>query len=550
MISNLLVSSSKIELEFPEGTIPLNSPFYIERPPLEALAYAEIGKPACVLRLRGPDKMGKSSLLLRTVARATELGYRVARLDFQQVEDATLSNLDKFLRWLCAMVSRQLHLEAQLDDYWDEDIGSKVSCTLYWQGYLLEQLESPLFLVLEDVQRLFEYPTIYPEFLPLLRSWHEEAKQVETWQKLRLAIAYSTKAYMALDLNQSPFNVGLPLQLPGFCLEQVQELALRHGLDWAEGETGLQRLAPLQAMLGGHPYLIRLAFYHLHRQTVTMEQLLQEASTPAGIYRTHLRSYLGQLRRQPELVAAMMQVVAAPEAVELEAIAAHKLESMGLVQFEGDRVVPSCQLYRQYFHTQLARGDELMEHLWQLEEENKELRRSLSLDRLTQLLDREHFEQELNREWQQLAQSKQPLSVLLCQIDYFSVYNNSFGRQAGDECLRQIARTLCSLARRSADVIARYNGTKFALLLPDTDTGGAIHIAEQIQVKVRALAIAHDTSTIGGLPESVITVSLGVATAIFAPQATAEQLINTARLALVESQKFGGNRITHKGRFV
>lgn len=550
MASDVLVSSSSVVLEFPGGTVPLNSPLYIERSPLEELAYAEIVKPACVLRLQAPAKMGKSSLLLRTTARATELGYRIARLDFQQVEAAILTNLDKFLRWFCATVARQLHLKAHLDDYWDEDIGSKISCTLYWQGYLLEQLESPVLLVLEEVQRLFEYPEIYLEFLPLLRSWHEEAKQVENWQKLRLAIACATEAYIKLDLNQSPFNVGLPLQLRGFTLDQVQELALRHGLSWAEGEEGRQRLAPLQAMLGGHPYLIRLTLYHFCCQVLTVEQLLREAPTPTGIYRTHLRSYLGMLRNNPELAAAMKQVVEASAGAKLEAIAAYKLESMGIVKLEGDRALPSCELYRQYFRSQLETADPMMERLRQLEAENQQLRVVSERDRLTQLPTRRYFEQQLEREWQRSSRDEQPLSVLFCRIDYFLIYNQIFGQGAGDECLQQVAVTISSLVGRSADVVTRYDGTTFALILPDTDTGGAVHIAEQIREKVRALAIPHDTKHIGGFPDSVITVSVGVATDIADDRGTPEQLASIARDALVESQRCGGNRSTQKGKFV
>ena len=80
----------------------------------------------------------------------------------------------------------------------------------------------------------------------------------------------------SLDINQSPFNVGLPIKLP-FSLEQMQELAVRHGLDWAKGEKGLQKLAPLLAMISGHPYLARLALYNLGHQAVTLEQLLKES---------------------------------------------------------------------------------------------------------------------------------------------------------------------------------------------------------------------------------------------------------------------------------
>lgn len=337
--------------EFPSGPLSLSSRFYIPRPPIEELAYSEITEPGCVIRIKASRKMGKSSLMLRIIDCATSLGYHTVSLDFQQAEEAVFANLDKFLRWFCANVSRELQLESRLDDYWDEEIGSLVSCNIYFQGYLLELLSSPLVLALNEVNRVFEYPEITREFLPLLCSWHEQAKQVEIWQKLRLVVAYSTEIYIPLKLNQSPFNVGLPLKLPPFTREQVQDLARCYGLDWTDGEEAKQ----LMAMVGGHPYLVRLALYHISRDKVTLKQLLQQAPTEAGIYNDYLRRHLSALQAEPELAATLKQLIAATGSVKLEPILAYKLESMGLVNLDGDRAYLSCELYRLYFaQTNLA----------------------------------------------------------------------------------------------------------------------------------------------------------------------------------------------------
>jgi hypothetical protein len=219
-------------LEFPGDPVPLGSIFYIDRPPIEELAYREISKPGSIIRIKAPRKMGKSSLLLRIMACAATQDCRTVYLDFQQLDDRSLVNLDKFLHWFCANIAQQLELKPRLDDYWDEDIGSKVSCTIYLKRYLLEQIDSPLSLALNEVDRIFKYPAIAQEFLPLLRSWHEEAKQVESLKKLRLAIVHSTEVYIPLNIHQSPFNVGLPIKLSLLTLEQVQDLVARYGLDW------------------------------------------------------------------------------------------------------------------------------------------------------------------------------------------------------------------------------------------------------------------------------------------------------------------------------
>ncbi|MHC5764841.1 MAG: AAA-like domain-containing protein [Nostoc sp.] len=341
-------------LEIPGGSVPLNSFFYIERPPIEERTYTEINKPGSLIRIKAPSKMGKTSLMHRILTHAKQTGVHTVQIGLQRADSQVFTSLEKFLRWFCANVSRQLNLEIKLDDYWDEDIGSKVSCTLYLQEYLLEKIDAPVVLALDEVNRIFEYPEISRDFLPLLRSWYEDASELEIWRKLRLIVVHATEAYIPLDINQSPFNVGLPIKLPEFSLEQMQELAVRHGLDWAKSETGLQKLAPLLAMIGGHPYLVRLALYNLGHQTVTLEQLLKEAPTIAGIYSNYLRHHLANLQEHPELAIALKRVVTSPTSVQLEAIAAYKLESMGLVKLEGNQAMPSCELYQLYFREQLT----------------------------------------------------------------------------------------------------------------------------------------------------------------------------------------------------
>lgn len=335
--------------EFPEGPVAPNSPFYVERPPIESDCYKEILKPGSLIRIRGPRKMGKTSLLNRVLAYATQQNYQVVRINLRKAEKTVFTSLNKFLRWFCLNVSRQLNLEPKLDDYWDEEIGSKVSCTGYFETHLLEQLETDLVLGLDEIDTVFNYPHIAEDFLALLREWHEEAMIQESWQKLRLVIAHSTEVYISLNIHQSPFNVGLPLRLPKFNQQQVETLAQLHGLPWTVAETQL-----LIAMVGGHPYLIRLALYHLARQEITLQQLLQDAPTHAGVYSDHLRCCLGNLKQQPELAFALKQVVTAQSPIQLKSVTVYQLDSMGIVHLNGNQVTPSCELYRQYFSTNLS----------------------------------------------------------------------------------------------------------------------------------------------------------------------------------------------------
>ncbi|ACC81978.1 AAA-like domain-containing protein [Nostoc punctiforme] len=347
--------ATAISLEFPSGPVSLNSRFYIPRPPIEEIAYAEIAKPGCLICIQAPKKMGKSSLILQLLARANNQGFRTVTLDFQQADKVIFTSLDKFLRWFCANVSRELQLEPKLNDYWDEDMGSKVSCSIYFQHYLLSALETPLVLVLNEVDWVFEYQEIAGELLPLVRSWYERAKGLEIWQKLRLILVYSTEILVPIKLTQSPFNIGLPIKLPPFTKEQVQDLALRHGLDWTNG-----KIESLMAMVGGYPYLARLAFYHLVGKgglERDLEKLLQEAPTEAGIYHEYLKQYVLALRDESALQDAFHEVINATNYVKLEPVLAYKLQSMGLINLEGDRSTPACELYRLYFRQYLKTSE-------------------------------------------------------------------------------------------------------------------------------------------------------------------------------------------------
>jgi hypothetical protein len=352
-------SNLKLDLATPvsnPASMPITAdfPIYLQRPPIESDCCQEILKPGALIRIKAPEKMGKTSLLKGILAHAEACDYRKVYLNLRAAEGAMFVNLDKFLRWFCANISRELGLKPVLDEYWDEELfGSLVSCKTYFQSYLLEQLESPLALGLDNVDRIFEYPDIAKDFLPMLRYWHEEANNLPVWQNLRLIIANSTEVYIKLDANQSPFNVGRQVKLPGFNLEQVLTLAKHYGLDWIEDDEMQKFASKLIEMVGGHPYLIRLALDVLCHQNISKEQLLREAPTQGGIYSDRLRRCWDILQSSPELATAMKAAVTSATGIQMEPTQAYKLESMGLVVLVGDEVQPSCELYRQYFRDRL-----------------------------------------------------------------------------------------------------------------------------------------------------------------------------------------------------
>lgn len=337
-----------------KGQVPLNSPFYVERPPIERLGYETILQPGALIRIKAPKQMGKTSLMARILSSARTQGYKTVTLSFQLADATVFSNLTRFLQWFCAIVSRSLGVPNQLAEYWDDIFGSNYNCTDYFENYLLAAIDSPIVLALDEVDVVFNYPEIATDFLGLLRAWYEKAKygdeSSDVWQKLRLLVVHSTEVYIPLNINQSPFNVGFSMELPEFTDEQIKDLATRYELNWTN-----KQVEQLMALIGGNPYLVQFALHEISGEEITLEQLLETAISEDGLYSDYLRRQLWNLKQYPELVGALMRVVKSQSAVELEPVQAFKLQSMGLVRGHNQRVVPNCALYRHYFSDRLSR---------------------------------------------------------------------------------------------------------------------------------------------------------------------------------------------------
>jgi hypothetical protein len=319
--------------------------------------------PGALIRIKAPSQMGKTSLMVRVLEKARRQSMSGSKpqeiftvaLSLQRADSQVFGNLDRFLQWFCASVTRKLQRSHRVEDYWSEMFGSKSNCTAYFEDCLLSDLNGSLVLAIDQVDEVFSHPEIADDFFTLLRSWYEEAAYGESgntlWQNFKLVLVHSTEVYIPLDINKSPFNVGLAIELPEFTSVQALDLAQRYRLTLTEGE-----LAELMQWVSGHPYLLRQAFHHLAQQDLTFPQLLATAATDAGVYHDHLHRHLQVLQQHPQLAAAFEQVVHGTSPVEVDQLSAFKLHSMGLVRLEGNEVVPSCDLYRRYFGDRLQAG--------------------------------------------------------------------------------------------------------------------------------------------------------------------------------------------------
>jgi hypothetical protein len=324
-----------------------DSAFYIH-PADEDRCTAELDKPGALIRIKSPKGFGKSSLAARLLAYARGKGYRTASLNLEGTDQKFFADPELFMQWFCASVGKELGLRVRKEEYWDDIFGANDNSTDYFEKYLLKPDATPLVLAIDNFDRIFAHPAIETDFCGLLRSWHERARSNPLWERFRLVLSHSQESYLQKDINQSPFNVGLPVELGELPPVEVARLVALHGLNLCEAE-----LAQLLELVGGHPYLVRKALYEL-ANGLPFAAFLREAPTEAGVYGNHLRGLLKAVEDHPKLEDALRQVVTSQEAVKLRSEDAFKLESLGLLVPEGNLERPRCLLYAKYMADRLS----------------------------------------------------------------------------------------------------------------------------------------------------------------------------------------------------
>jgi AAA-like domain/TIR domain len=337
------------EPEWPEGRVPQDSKFYIVRPFVEKDCFDYVMKTGALIRLRAPRQMGKTSLLARILYHAQKRGCATGQISFQLVSAGTLSDLGSFLRHFCRSVGKIMDVPNRLDELWDKENDVVDSCTTYFTDYLLPELERPFVLGLDETDKLFQYPEVAAEFFVMLRAWKDGAANDELWGKFRVVLVHSTECYLTLPVYGSPFNVGRGFRLSPFDERQTRRLANKHGLEFDDDVRALFEL------VGGHPYLSRLALYYVARKEKTFADIMRDAHTEAGAFSDHLRRQHWSLSQQPELIEAVRSLARTQGPVGLDPTPAFKLEGAGLVRRVGNEVNFSCELYRKYFHDRFAK---------------------------------------------------------------------------------------------------------------------------------------------------------------------------------------------------
>lgn len=171
----------------------------------------------------------------------------------------------------------------------------------------------------------------------------------------------------------------------------------------------------------------------------------------------------------------------------------------------------------------------------QLEQANNELQLLSNLDGLTKIANRRRFDRCIKQEGLRAIREKTPLSLLMCDVDHFKNYNDTFGHQMGDACLQKIALAISSASQRPGDLTARYGGEEFAVILSNTSSSGALQIANMIRAAVQSLEIEHKGSPVSRF----VTISIGIATMVTAESLSIETLILNADKALYRAKESG-----------
>ncbi|MDJ0678705.1 MAG: diguanylate cyclase [Xenococcaceae cyanobacterium MO_167.B52] len=223
-------------------------------------------------------------------------------------------------------------------------------------------------------------------------------------------------------------------------------------------------------------------------------------------------------------------------------------------QIEIQSKIEELDIFTQYFNSMALRLQTSMESLEAadlrceqeiakrtkfLQQTNQELNRLAHTDSLTQIYNRYHFDIVLEQIWQQAIRDRQEIAILLFDVDYFKLYNDTYGHPAGDECLKKVATAISNALNRGQDIAARYGGEEFAVILPNTKVAGAFLVAERIKEAIAELRIIHETSAI----ENYVTVSCGVASLLASNAFKATDLVSRADRALYQAKLLGRNCI-------
>lgn len=333
------------ELVEPGGSLKLDDKFYIERDSDERLKRS-IAKSGTTVTIRASRQTGKSSLLVRGIHHAHS-SANVVYLDLQSIEHGEFESADQFLKYFAGAVARKLRLDiAMVNQIWRDKLGPQDKLVKVMEEYILPKSDKQIILAIDEADRLLGVP-YHSDFFALMRSWHNNRAIDPQWNKLNIAMVIATEPYLLIsNPNQSPFNVGMKINLEDFSREQVQDLNHRHGDPIKDKD-----LESFFELLNGHPYLTRKALYLLVSEHWTWDNLYKHAADDQGPFADNLRRQLWFIQEDKDLQDALQQVLYQNKCDNDKVL--WRLLRAGLVKGLGDRYYCRCGLYDKYFRDHL-----------------------------------------------------------------------------------------------------------------------------------------------------------------------------------------------------
>jgi len=344
--TTLELGQAEVEVDRLDTTgsaISNSSKFYIHRPADRDFEQALNDRESIVL-VKGPRQTGKTTLLGRGIEIVDNKGWRCAATDFQMLSSRQLESENSFYRVVVTTLSRQLGFDFDFDEEWLDDLSPMLNMDGFMRE-LLRDSDTPLVWIMDEADRLFTSP-FATDFFGLIRSWHN-ARATDPrgpWDRLTIAIGYATEVHLFIrDLNKSPFNVGIPITLPMFTLEDTADLNKRYGQPIARFES----VGALHSLVGGQPYLTRRAFDVLTDGAYTIESLLLNADRDDGPFGDHLKRILVSVTQLESVWDALVQSLSSPDLTDSDGL--YRLIAANiLIRKPNGKLELPCELYKRY----------------------------------------------------------------------------------------------------------------------------------------------------------------------------------------------------------
>ncbi len=335
-------------LNAPGGAMKLRDRLYVQRPEDKKFESQVTGR-GTMTTIRAPRQTGKSSLLVRGLHYAREQGIKVVRVDLQSFGKESFQSLEKFLRSLLSEFVFQLGLsDSQLAKTWaNSNKTPQLRLTHFLEDNVLCKSDCPIIFALDEADKLL--PTDFrSDFFGLVRFWHNSASWDERWENLNIVLVVSTEPFLLIaDLLQSPFNVGLKLYLNDFNELQVSRLYCQHHLP-----PDLEDLPSVMALLNGHPYLTRQAFYTMFNDGLTWAELERAAVEDNSPFLDHLDHLYLIVLNNRDMHEIVKQILRRGQLHNEEM--GYRLMRAGLIKKVGNNYSFRCDLYRRYFEQKIA----------------------------------------------------------------------------------------------------------------------------------------------------------------------------------------------------